>query len=204
MGEADGDAFGDADGDVADAPEADRPDVADGPVDAPRDLPVDRPPAANGQACGQNSECKSKFCVDGVCCENTCDSADPDRCRACSNAKTGQKDGTCAADRTREKMKCGEACSSITVNVPAVFEMVCQAGVCAVPANPTMVGDPCRKEGDMCTVSFCDQPTTRTARCVQTLCPTKDTCCCEQPGNVAQRSCVAANSCHDDRMCVTQ
>jgi len=203
--DAAGDGAGDA-AEVTDAPAADRPEVADAPADVPRDLAVERPPAVNGQPCMASGECKSKFCVDGVCCENTCDSADPDRCRACTNAKTGQKDGVCAADRTRETMKCGEACGQLVVTGPAVFAMVCQAGVCAVPANPTVVGDPCRKVGDNCTVSFCDQPTNRTARCVQNICPQANTCCCEQPGNAAQRSCVATNACKNDKtkMCVTQ
>ena len=199
-------AGGDAVADVADAPAADRPEAADALPDAARDLPVDRPPAANGEKCALAAECKSKFCIDGVCCENTCDSPDPDRCRACTNARTGQKDGVCAADKTREGVKCGEACGQLVMAGPAVMTMVCHAGACAVPANPTVVGDPCKTTGDNCTVSFCDQPTNRTARCVHTLCPQANTCCCEQPGNAAQRTCVAMDACRNDkaRMCVTQ
>jgi hypothetical protein len=50
-------------------------------------------PQAVGAACGAAGECSSGFCVDGVCCEATCDAG----CFACSNAKTGQANGHCAA-----------------------------------------------------------------------------------------------------------
>ncbi len=45
-----------------------------------------------GTACTLNAECASAFCVDGVCCGNAC----PGLCRACSAAKTGGANGTCA------------------------------------------------------------------------------------------------------------
>jgi hypothetical protein len=48
--------------------------------------------ASNGAACSVGGECVSGNCVDGVCCASACNTA----CRACSNAKTGQADGTCA------------------------------------------------------------------------------------------------------------
>lgn len=39
----------------------------------------------NGQACAQNSECMSGFCIDNVCCNNMCNGL----CQACSIAKKG-------------------------------------------------------------------------------------------------------------------
>lgn len=47
---------------------------------------------AKGVPCGNVLECMSNFCVDGVCCESACLGT----CKACSNAKTGGMDGTCA------------------------------------------------------------------------------------------------------------
>ena len=189
---------------VGDALSADRADVPDAP-DAPPDLPAERPMNQNnGAVCMVAAQCKSKFCVDGFCCDSACEADDPNRCNACASAKTGQRDGMCAPDRNREKMVCGEACGQLAMNVPAVFAMVCQQGRCLVPAAPTVVGDPCRKQGDLCTTSFCDQPTARTARCVHTLCPQTGTCCCEQPNNAAARSCMPTTSCKNDRMCVSQ
>jgi hypothetical protein len=47
----------------------------------------------NGQACAGAYECTSGACVDGVCCGSTCTGT----CTACTSARTGQPDGTCAA-----------------------------------------------------------------------------------------------------------
>ena len=46
-----------------------------------------------GTACGMANECASGFCTDGFCCDARCDG----KCSACSNAKTGQANGRCAA-----------------------------------------------------------------------------------------------------------
>jgi hypothetical protein len=194
-----GDAVATADADAA-------PEVAlDVAPDLPRDLPVERPPTdlPNGEACQANGWCRSKFCVDGFCCNTACDGDDPARCTACSMAKTGQKNGLCAGDRSRERMKCGEACGQVLMNVPAVLSMICRQGQCVVPDVPEIVAT-CRKQFDLCTSSFCNQPTNRTARCVDTLCPQAGTCCCEMPGNAAARSCTAKNACMNDRACVSQ
>lgn len=209
-GEA-GDRTADVVAEAGDAVSADRSDAADLPADkaatdAPMDLPVDRAPTnlANGAACQAPSWCRSKFCVDGVCCDSACGADDPMRCTACTMAKTGQPNGACAADRARDHMKCGEACGPFAINVSAVFAMICQAGQCTVPATRTVVGAPCTVPGDPCSVSFCDQPTDRSARCVSTLCPQNGTCCCQMGDNMASRSCTTMNSCKNDRACVSQ
>ena len=92
----------------------------------PTDLVVTNPPAVaalcgwvqagahddktSGQACGGANECASGFCVDGICCGTACAS----NCTACSNALTGQADGTCAPvvaggadDRCSQSPPCG-------------------------------------------------------------------------------------------------
>lgn len=43
--------------------------------------------------CGNDYECASGSCVDGVCCSSACDGG----CRACVASRTGEADGTCAA-----------------------------------------------------------------------------------------------------------
>jgi hypothetical protein len=50
------------------------------------------PKKADGQPCMGGNECTSTFCVDGFCCQSSCTQL----CAACSMAKTGQADGTCA------------------------------------------------------------------------------------------------------------
>ena len=46
-----------------------------------------------GQACVKNDECTDGHCVDGVCCNTACDGS----CMACTYAKTGHGNGSCAA-----------------------------------------------------------------------------------------------------------
>jgi hypothetical protein len=48
--------------------------------------------SAKGVACGSGSECASGFCADGYCCDLQCNAL----CAACSAAKTGGSNGTCA------------------------------------------------------------------------------------------------------------
>ncbi|MRG91258.1 hypothetical protein [Polyangium spumosum] len=85
-----------------------------------------------GQGCGNNNECVSGFCVDGVCCADGCAGT----CMACNiapnlgmcvNVPTGQEDGACSGTQACAggvcKTKNGETC-------PAM-ESDCLSGVCA-------------------------------------------------------------------------
>ncbi len=94
---------------------------------------------ALGSACGDNAECGSGFCVDGVCCERACRGV----CRACdvagseglctpvSGAPHGERDG-CAT---------------------------CDAGVCADTGSLGALGTSCTEdtacESGECTDGFC-------------------------------------------------
>ena len=48
--------------------------------------------AVNGTPCVDNSGCTSNQCIDGFCCDGNCNGL----CEACSAAKTGGTNGTCA------------------------------------------------------------------------------------------------------------
>lgn len=48
----------------------------------------------DGIACSVSTECKSGFCVDGVCCESACGGG-ADDCQACSVRAGGDEDGRC-------------------------------------------------------------------------------------------------------------
>ncbi|MEP7123054.1 MAG: kelch repeat-containing protein [Byssovorax sp.] len=48
---------------------------------------------ANGTPCALGSECASGYCADGFCCNTACAGV----CQACSAAKTGGVNGTCAS-----------------------------------------------------------------------------------------------------------
>ena len=51
-----------------------------------------QPRGAAGVICAADDQCVSSHCADGRCCETACDGL----CEACSAAKTGGADGTCA------------------------------------------------------------------------------------------------------------
>ncbi len=67
-----------------------------------------------GEACTRDSECQSQACVDGVCCNATCDGP----CTACSSAKKGAGlDGFCepivaGTDPDQECTKAADACGA--------------------------------------------------------------------------------------------
>ncbi len=70
---------------TSDADAADAADTADALVDVLADAPpYDGPPKALGTACGAQTECATKHCVDGVCCETACATA----CLACNGVGT--------------------------------------------------------------------------------------------------------------------
>lgn len=74
---------------------ADAPAVAiDSPVDTPVTPPADGPPGtgSNGSPCTSGGQCATGYCADGVCCGSACAAG----CQACTLAKTGKPDGTCA------------------------------------------------------------------------------------------------------------
>lgn len=64
-----------------------------------------------GAQCADAPECDSGFCVDGRCCDTKCDGA----CVACSNAKTGGKDGECTAIKKGDDpdTECGAVVGSL-------------------------------------------------------------------------------------------
>lgn len=52
------------------------------------------PAQGNGGSCVTTQDCASGFCVDGVCCNSACTGL----CQACTAARTGGVDGTCAGN----------------------------------------------------------------------------------------------------------
>jgi Galactose oxidase, central domain len=67
-------------------------------------------PQAPGAPCSAPSECLSGACVDGVCCNSSCDQV----CSACTSDKTGAADGICApiADGTDPDDECAAEVAS--------------------------------------------------------------------------------------------
>ncbi|HET6282784.1 MAG TPA: hypothetical protein VFH73_17605 [Polyangia bacterium] len=165
-------------------------------TDSALDVAAEGPPSTlppNGAPCMNKSECRSGFCVGGVCCAAACDNG----CSACAMAKTGKPDGMCAADKGLDKQKCGSTCAQLTANVPAVLQKICDNGAC-VPSPQLTIVEICQKD-DRCNVSFCDQSDANNARCVNSICPQQGNCCCgAQDGT---RMCVQRAACIGDRSC---
>lgn len=182
----------------APAPSPDGPgaDMAPAPIDAPPPDMAPPPPKNqnNGATCTDKSQCKSGFCVDGVCCDKACDNG----CSACVRSRTGRSDGTCSAAPDRNAMACGSACANMFSGVPAVVEMLCSAGSCVVPMIPRTL-QTCFDE-DPCTRNSCDANTsTRQARCVAVGCD-QGSCCCRSSNNT--RQCMRTDQCRgNDRSC---
>ena len=98
---------------------------------------------ANGVACTLSAECSSGSCVDGVCCNTACNGL----CQACTAAKTGGTNGTCA---------------NITANSDPDNECagtaVCSAGACK-KAN----GDTCATNAECLSATCVDSVCCNTA-----------------------------------------
>ena len=88
----------------------------------------------NGQPCATASSCNSAFCVDGVCCNEVCNSA----CQACSAALTGGAEGTCApaTNGTADPRALCAATAATTCGTNGK----CSAGACAYWPVSTVCG----------------------------------------------------------------
>ena len=107
-----------------------------------------------GASCSGDADCLSGFCVDGVCCNVACGGNASDDCQACSAARTGGADGTCAA-----------LSSSIapTVTCRAAADLCDRAEVCAPgssscpPDGVLDAASECRASAGACDVAeTCD------------------------------------------------
>lgn len=114
-----GGAAGDAGG-AADAP------IGTGGTTSTPDAPLVTTDAGlgKGAACTDKGQCASSFCVDGVCCDKACG-----ECNACSNAMTGEADGTCAPVAVGKDPH--EACADETASKPCGNDGTCDGkGAC--------------------------------------------------------------------------
>lgn len=127
-----------------------------------------------GKACETNDQCKSGFCVDGVCCDRACNGL----CEACTEAKTqAEQDGVCSLIKEKldpdnecvdqgvascgqdgtcdgrgqcrlypEATKCGATCVSGSLS-----QLVCKEGSCQ--PSKTLNCSPYLCVGAACTTS---------------------------------------------------
>lgn len=186
-----------SDGAPADAPDGAADGSADAPMvpadaapdTAPRDAGPDLPRnLATGAPCQQNAQCRTGFCVDGICCGSACSNP----CQGCAMGTTGIPDGRCALRTAMVGMKCGRGCQQFPgQNLLVVVDRVCTAdGQCQfpqIPQSPEYCADQ-----DPCTTINCVQDSAYAARCAKTTACTGNTCCCTSGGS---RMCMNRNSC---------
>ena len=154
---------------------------------------------ALGVACAANGpadQCQSGNCVDGVCCESACTGT----CAACNFARTGVRNGQCAA---------------VTANLDPDNECAAQDPATCGNAGVCNGNGACKKhpDGTACGSTCCDKGPGRGARPCSYVCrngqcdmgspePTADSCgngiqacCCPNGGAVDAAACTTGLAC---------
>jgi hypothetical protein len=131
-----------------------------------------------GAACLANSECKSKQCVDGVCCNGPCGGPGA-RCGACSIAAGASEDGICTV--LPPGTLCRPAASDCDI------EEVCGGGgdLACPPDEAVEDGLSC-DDGDACSAS---------ATCQSGACVADAAVICPTAGECAITTCDPASGC---------
>jgi hypothetical protein len=166
----------------------------DGGTDAPRDGggmdAVDCTEAGTcnrptGSQCSDGSQCKSSFCVDGVCCANACIGP----CRSCNQPNM---DGICQP-YAQGTDPAGECTGGLTCN---------GAGACGPPAGGQKPnGSLCAGTGD-CTSGFCKDGVCCNSAC-DTPCHTCETGTCATVSRKPDPpECYGAMTCNPSGKCV--
>lgn len=177
----------------------------------------------DGVACTSPTQCDSGSCVDGVCCDVAC----TDTCMACTAARTGGTDGTCApvTGETDPDLECDEdLCMVGTCDGAGACAARTDGTVCRESAGDCDVAETCnggscpidgvQGDGFLCrdTIGLCDVE----ERCggSSTDCPadgfapstTSVAACspymCTGTGSACRTTCVADTDCAFGYFCV--
>ena len=173
------------------------PDSGATRVDAP--VKADGPEVTakeNGGACQSDSDCRSRTCTDGICCNTTCDSI-------CHSCKVPGSEGTCSAQPAGTQ--CGAATCVGSIDTPA---RTCNASGVCLTVTPRTCPTACANNtcNDMCSADapcqgnfFCDGGHCKAKRITGTACGAGDECasgfcadgvCCNTE---CKQSCFACN-----------
>jgi hypothetical protein len=166
-------------------------------------------PQQPGAACAAASDCASGYCVDGVCCSTTCTSG----CMACSQAKTGQPSGTCAAvaagtdpdnECAADATSCGHngMCDGAGACGLSPAGTVCAAGACSAgtetPARTCDGAGICQTVTTgscgafMCGATACKTTCTTSTDCVTGYFCSAGSCVAQEANGTA---CAASSDC---------
>jgi hypothetical protein len=147
----------------------------------PDSTPDANPGASDGTACSSSSECASHWCVDGVCCESSCDGS----CRSCVVAgKVGKC--TLIAAGTDPDGECGDPADDCSGTCDGT-------GACAYPGSEKSCGTASCTDGKQ-TLQTCDGSGT---------CGTQTTDCgaFQCGGSTCLSSCSGDGDCTPDAWC---
>ncbi|MGF1468638.1 MAG: hypothetical protein ACFCGT_21140 [Sandaracinaceae bacterium] len=109
---------------------------------------------ARGEACEDDAECASAYCVDGVCCDVACGGGETDDCQACAFEAGAEADGTCSA--LRMAFAATVVCRAAAT--PCDAAELCAPGDVACPADVLAPnGTVCRPATGLCDApEICD------------------------------------------------
>lgn len=163
-------------------------------------------PWPSGEACAVGGECASGYCVDGVCCEQACETA----CHACSAASGSSADGLCAAVAQGSPDPRG-MCLDAGADSCGTTGACALGGACALRAQGGACGCPTGGKGicdgaGLCTcepTACIDEHTLATAEgetldCAPYRCTGAS---CAAPCNTAT-DCVSGYACDREHRCV--
>jgi hypothetical protein len=172
----------------------------------------------DGEACGGPAACLSMHCLDGLCCDTPCTGL----CQACSAAKTGGEDGSCApvSAGTDPDDECagahddGNACDGQggcrkSNGTGCALPTECASGMCV---NGVCCNAACTETCRACIQAWTGQPDgiCAPANCAPykcdgngcgTSCATNDDC--EPPAACDGQHCVLEASCDGDHTLLT-
>jgi hypothetical protein len=150
----------------------------------------------DGKACDENSDCKSKFCVDGVCCNAGCGGSNKNDCQTCLAKEGATKDGVCTP-RTGRTCNDGNACTKVDVCVDSPAGSVCSGTmpVVCTALDQCHVAGVCNPANGTC--SNPNAPDTITACTDGNMCTTDDKCMAGKCVPGAAKACPAPGPCQN-------
>ncbi|HYB99566.1 MAG TPA: DUF1554 domain-containing protein [Candidatus Limnocylindrales bacterium] len=160
-----------------------------------------------GASCSQSLDCRSGFCADAVCCDETCDGT----CRSCVGAETGGADGTCLP--VSADIDPADECAAADVATCGTSGLCDGAGACGLYPLGTICENPQCQSGSYRNPDYCDG----TGTCIDggfTVCSDGDVCTddqcsfggCNYPFNTAPCNdgdpCSVGDTCDGGGSCV--
>lgn len=185
--------------------------LGEAPVVTPETAAATCPLTRNGAYCSADTQCRSGFCTDGVCCESRCGGGAD--CAACSVAAGSTRDGVCKSLPVGQECRplagsCDvvEACEGDTFECPAdvvlTSSVVCRVadGDCDQPESctgdaPECPADAAKPSGVLCRAANGDCDVSESCNGSQFACPSDAFADASTVCRPSATSCDAADTC---------